>query len=131
LPADELARFRAWFEEFEAARFDEPIGRDAKAGKLDQLAEQALADFHASRARDSFGADSADLIGSLKGKLTIKREILATTRFPRWRGASLSRLGSEAVCSSDDLFPFRQVVKLFHQVKVVQSTRAIRGPPLG
>ena len=78
LPADELARFRAWFEEFEAARFDEPIGRDAKAGKLDQLAEQALAEFHAGRARESFGADSAGLIGSLKGKLTIKGEILAT-----------------------------------------------------
>jgi hypothetical protein len=52
LPADELARFRAWFEEFEAARFDERIERDAKAGKLDQLAEQALADFHAGRARE-------------------------------------------------------------------------------
>ena len=52
LPADELARFRAWFEEFEAARFDERIERDAKAGKLDQLAERALADFHAGRARE-------------------------------------------------------------------------------
>jgi len=31
LPADQLARFRAWFEEFEAARFDERIERDAKA----------------------------------------------------------------------------------------------------
>jgi hypothetical protein len=78
LPADELARFRAWFEEFETARFDERIEHDAKAGKLDQLAEQALAEFHAGRARESFGADSAGLIGSLKGKLTIKGEILAT-----------------------------------------------------
>ena len=52
LPADELARFRAWFEEFETARFDERIEHDAKAGKLDQLAEQALADFHAGRARE-------------------------------------------------------------------------------
>ena len=52
LPADELARFRAWFEQFEAARFDERIERDAKAGKLDQLAEKALADFHAGRARE-------------------------------------------------------------------------------
>ena len=52
LPADELARFRAWFEEFEAARFDERIERDAKAGKLDQLSERALADFHAGRARE-------------------------------------------------------------------------------
>jgi len=52
LPPDQLVRFRAWFEEFEAARFDQRIERDAKAGKLDQLAEQALADFRAGRARE-------------------------------------------------------------------------------
>jgi hypothetical protein len=52
LPPDQLVRFRAWFEEFEAARFDQRIERDAKAGKLDQLAEQALADFRAGRVRD-------------------------------------------------------------------------------
>jgi hypothetical protein len=52
LPADQLARFRVWFEEFEAARFDQKIERDAKAGRLDQLAEQALADFRAGRARE-------------------------------------------------------------------------------
>jgi hypothetical protein len=43
-PADELQRFRAWFAEFKAARFDQDIERDAKAGRLDRLAEQALAD---------------------------------------------------------------------------------------
>jgi hypothetical protein len=52
LPADQLAKFRAWFEEFEAARFDRRIERDAKAGRLDKLAEQALADFRAGRARN-------------------------------------------------------------------------------
>jgi hypothetical protein len=52
LPPDQLMRFRAWFEEFEAARFDQRIERDAKAGKLDQLAEQGLADFRAGRARE-------------------------------------------------------------------------------
>ena len=49
LSHDQLARFRAWFEEFEAARFDQKIGRDAAAGKLDRLAEQALSDFRAGR----------------------------------------------------------------------------------
>lgn len=29
LPPEELARFRAWFEEFDAARFDDKIARDA------------------------------------------------------------------------------------------------------
>ena len=52
LPADQLAQFRAWFEEFEAIRFDQRIEHDAKAGRLDQLAQQALADFHAGRARE-------------------------------------------------------------------------------
>jgi predicted transcriptional regulator len=44
LPPRELARFRAWFEEFEASQFDAAIERDAEAGKLDRLAEQALAE---------------------------------------------------------------------------------------
>ena len=52
LPPDQLAEFRAWFETFDAARFDEKIERDAKAGRLDRLAEQALTDFRAGRARE-------------------------------------------------------------------------------
>jgi hypothetical protein len=43
LALDELAQFRAWFESFDATRFDEKIERDAQDGKLDKLAEQALA----------------------------------------------------------------------------------------
>jgi hypothetical protein len=45
LPPDQLAKFRDWFEAFDAARFDEKVERDAKGGKLDRLAEQALAGF--------------------------------------------------------------------------------------
>jgi hypothetical protein len=52
LPPRELARLRAWFEEFDAARFDDKIERDAKSGKLDRLADQAKADFRAGRARE-------------------------------------------------------------------------------
>jgi hypothetical protein len=52
LPPDDLARFRAWFEEFDAARFDQKIERDAKSGKLDRLANQALDDFRKGRARE-------------------------------------------------------------------------------
>jgi hypothetical protein len=44
LPPDQLAQFRAWFEEFDAARFDQKIERDANAGKLDRLAEQVIGD---------------------------------------------------------------------------------------
>jgi hypothetical protein len=51
LAPNELARFRAWFEEFDAACFDEKIERDAKAGKFDRLADEAIVDYRAGRAR--------------------------------------------------------------------------------
>ena len=51
LPPDDFARFRAWFEEFDAARFDQKIERDAKAGKFDRLAEQAIDDLRKGLAR--------------------------------------------------------------------------------
>lgn len=49
LSPGQLAKFRAWFEELEAARFDQRIEQDTKASRLDRLAEQALADFDAGR----------------------------------------------------------------------------------
>jgi hypothetical protein len=52
LAPDQLAKFRDWFEAFDAARFDGKIERDAAAGKLDSLAEQSLADFRQGRARE-------------------------------------------------------------------------------
>jgi hypothetical protein len=42
LSPDQFARFRDWFEAFDAARFDQKIERDTRAGKLDRLAEEAL-----------------------------------------------------------------------------------------
>jgi hypothetical protein len=44
LPPRELARFRAWFEAFDASQFDAAIERDAHAGKLDGVAEEASAE---------------------------------------------------------------------------------------
>jgi hypothetical protein len=52
LPPEQLARFRVWFEEFGAARFDQKIERDVKTGKLDRMADQALDDFRKGRARE-------------------------------------------------------------------------------
>lgn len=52
LSAEELARFRAWFEAFDAARFDDKIERDAERGTLDRLADEAIADLHKGRARE-------------------------------------------------------------------------------
>jgi hypothetical protein len=42
LAPSELAQFRVWYESFEAAQFDAAIERDAHAGKLDELAGEAL-----------------------------------------------------------------------------------------
>jgi hypothetical protein len=49
---DELAEFRAWFEAFDAAQFDQKIERDAQAGKLDRLADAALAELKEGRVRE-------------------------------------------------------------------------------
>lgn len=52
LPPGELARFRAWFEAFDAEQFNAAIERDAHAGKLDAHAKEALAAHRAGRSRD-------------------------------------------------------------------------------
>lgn len=52
LPPDELARFRAWFEKFDADRFDRTLEADAQAGRLDSFAEEALTEYRAGRTRD-------------------------------------------------------------------------------
>jgi hypothetical protein len=52
LPPRELARLRAWFEVFDADRFDAAIERDAATGKLDGFAEEALAAHRAGQSRD-------------------------------------------------------------------------------
>jgi hypothetical protein len=51
LPPDDLAKLRDWFDELEERLFDEQIERDALSGKLDWLAEEALAEHRAGRSR--------------------------------------------------------------------------------
>lgn len=52
LAPHELERFRAWYEAFDARKFDAAIERDINAGKLDAHAEEALAAHRAGRTRD-------------------------------------------------------------------------------
>jgi hypothetical protein len=52
LDPPELARFRAWFEVFDAEQFDLTAARDAQGGKLDALAEEAIEAHRAGRFRD-------------------------------------------------------------------------------
>lgn len=49
LSDDDLASFRSWFEDFDAQIWDEQFEGDVKAGRLDALADRALADFRAGR----------------------------------------------------------------------------------
>jgi hypothetical protein len=51
LSPKELRRFRTWFEEFDAIEWDEQFERDATSGKLDKLAEKAVADFQVGKAK--------------------------------------------------------------------------------
>ena len=52
LSPEDLAKFRAWFLEFDARVWDAQIEADAKAGKLDRLINEALADYEAGKARE-------------------------------------------------------------------------------
>jgi hypothetical protein len=52
LSRDELARFRTWFQEFDAEAWDRQFEEDARAGRLDALAEEALDDLREGRCRD-------------------------------------------------------------------------------
>ena len=49
LSAAELARFRAWFDKFDAQAWDKQFEEDVRAGKLDKLADQAVKEFKAGR----------------------------------------------------------------------------------
>ncbi|QND63083.1 hypothetical protein HB777_03525 [Mesorhizobium loti] len=51
LSHEELKAFAKWFEAFRADMWDRQIEADAKAGRLDKLAEQALAEVRAGRTR--------------------------------------------------------------------------------
>jgi hypothetical protein len=52
LKPGDFHRLRVWFEEFQATRLDEKIEHDAKSGKLDRLADQALEDHRKGRSRE-------------------------------------------------------------------------------
>lgn len=53
LPKRQLARFRKWFAEFDAAAWDRELDEDVAAGRLDDLAREAMRDHRAGRTTDS------------------------------------------------------------------------------
>ena len=51
LSAYELARFREWFDEFDAKAWDKQFEEDVESGKLDQLGNHAIADFREGKCK--------------------------------------------------------------------------------
>ena len=51
LGPEEMARFRSWFAEFDAANWDAEIEADARSGRLDTLGERALGAHRAGQTR--------------------------------------------------------------------------------
>ena len=52
LSEQELAQFRQWFTKYSGDQWDVQIEADATAGKLDSLAQEALAEYHAGKATE-------------------------------------------------------------------------------
>jgi hypothetical protein len=52
LSPEDLSKLRTWFFELDARLWDQQIEADGKAGKLDGLIAEALADYRAGKARE-------------------------------------------------------------------------------
>ena len=52
LSPEDLARFRNWFAEFDAVRWDRKFEEDVAAGRLDELAEKTLVELREGRVTD-------------------------------------------------------------------------------
>ncbi|HVP78226.1 MAG TPA: hypothetical protein VMV04_10035 [Thermodesulfobacteriota bacterium] len=52
LNPDELASFRDWFRRYDSDEWDKEIESDVSAGRLDKLAEEAIAAHKAGKTRE-------------------------------------------------------------------------------
>ena len=51
LPPEQVAQIREWLNERDEAEWDAQIERDERAGRLDALADRALAEYRAGHTR--------------------------------------------------------------------------------
>ena len=54
LNRDELAAFRKWFREYDSDEWDRQIEEDVRSGKLDKLADEALAAHRAGKSKELY-----------------------------------------------------------------------------
>ncbi len=52
LPSKELAEFRNWFLKYDAVKWDKQFENNVKDGKLDKLANKAIADFKNEKCKE-------------------------------------------------------------------------------
>jgi hypothetical protein len=52
LSREELAAFRDWFRKYDSDEWDSQIERDIRAGKLENLAKEAEAEYKAGSAKE-------------------------------------------------------------------------------
>lgn len=52
LSSADLRQFRKWFVQWDSDSWDQQIERDAQAGRLDDLAAEALAEYQAGKAKE-------------------------------------------------------------------------------
>jgi hypothetical protein len=52
LPSDEFQQLRKWFFDVDYQRWDEQLEQDIAEGKLDALADEAIAEFKAGHCRE-------------------------------------------------------------------------------
>ncbi len=52
LSPEELSNFRGWFAEFDAEAWDQQFAADVAAGRLDELANEAIQELQSGRCKD-------------------------------------------------------------------------------
>ena len=52
LPPKQFSAFRAWFDKFDAVRWDRQFEANVYSGKLDALANKALGDFKKGKCKE-------------------------------------------------------------------------------
>ena len=52
LPSEKFQRLRQWFFDVDYQRWDEQVEQDIAEGKLEALAEEAIAEFNEGRCRE-------------------------------------------------------------------------------
>ena len=52
LSSMDLAKFREWFENYDAGVWDKQFEDDADSGRLNRIAERAVSDFNTGRATE-------------------------------------------------------------------------------